>query len=97
MEIIKYCGFKDKFFGLGKEENDYYIITMSVANVKLNVDKKKACIVYRDNPVAQYDTEIKCSVDIVPKVLENNSYIKVIKINNEKEYDTILSIMETIL
>lgn len=97
MEIIKYEGFgsnKNKYFtGLMKDEKHYYIFIGKVFNVCLNSDKEINTI----NEDIRFISSIHARIEISLKEMEDNTLFKLFEINSEKEYDTIVSVVKSLL
>ena len=99
MNFIKYIGFKNIFLALVEKEKQFYAFAMKTDKIKLDAEQKtETAYGLYFTPVGQFTTEIKCNV-IIPAQVENkdNTLFHLIALDNEKEYDKLVSMLEVIL
>lgn len=98
MEIIKYKGNDNYIVGLAKNDNQKYIFFAYIANISLNSeqDEWEASSGF-DRRLLKFTTYKKFILEFLLKEGNNNTIFHLIKIEDEKEYDTICKFLEFIL
>ena len=97
MDFIKYNGFKDIFLALVKKDNKFYIFIMKTDKINLQAERKnETAYGLYFTPICQFVKDVKCDIIIHAKQIENKLF-HLIALDNEKEYDKILSTLEIVL
>lgn len=98
MEILKYKGNDDYIIGITKKDNQKYIFFAYIANITLKSEQDE-CEAFDgfDRRVARFTTYKNFILEFLLKEGKNNTIFHLIKIEDEKEYDTIVKFLEFIL
>jgi hypothetical protein len=98
MEILKYKGNDNYIIGIAKEDNQKYIFFAYIVGISLNSeqDKYEATDCF-DRIVSRFTTYKNFTLEFLLKENKNNDIFHLIKIEDEKEYDTIVKFLEFIL
>lgn len=98
MEIIEYRGFNNKFIGLAKENEQYFMIYGKTGSVKLSFTNDEIFTYgLKGNKIGSFTTDQKYELNIpfVPN-LNNNSVIFIQQVD-KRMYKTCCEILENVL
>ena len=98
MEILKYKGNDNYIVGMTKEGNQKYIFFAYIADISLN-SKQDECEAFDcfDRKLTRFAVHKDFILEFLLKEGKNNTFFHLIKIEDEKEYDTICKFLEFIL
>lgn len=94
MQILKFKGNGKYIVGLAKDQEQKYIFFAKVDNIILN-DEKDEIDSY--GGLIKYISSRKYTIEFLLGLGNDNSFIHLLEIENEKEYDTVCKILEIIL
>lgn len=94
MQILKYKGNEKYIIGLAKDEEQKYIFFAKIDSILLN-DEKEELDTY--GGLIKYISSRKSTIEFLLELGNDNSFIHLLKIKDEKEYDTVCKILEIIL
>ena len=98
MEILKYKGNDNYIIGIAKEGNQKYIFFAYIASILLNSEQGKYEVTdCFDRIVSRFTAYKNFTLEFLLKASKNNDIFHLIKIDDEKEYDTIVKFLEFIL
>ena len=98
MEILKYKGNDDYIIGITKEDNQKYIFFAYITDISLKSEQDECeALDCFDRRVARFTTYKNFILEFLLKEGKNNTIFHLIKIEDEKEYDTIVKFLEFIL
>jgi len=98
MEIIEYRGFNNKFIGLAKENEQYFMIYGKTGPVKLSCTNDEIFAYgLRDNKIGSFITDQKYELNIPFVSNLNNNSVIIIKHADKQIYKTCCEILENIL
>lgn len=98
MEILKYKGNDNYIIGIAKEDNQKYVFFAYIAGISLDSEQDECEAFDRfDRRMARFTTYKNSMLKFLLKEGKNNTIFHLIKIEDEKEYDTIVKFLEFIL
>lgn len=98
MEILKYKGNDDYIIGIVKEDNQKYVFFAYIASISLKSgqDEYEAVDCF-NKTISRFTIYQNFTLEFLLKENKNNNIFHLIKIEDEKEYDTIVKFLEFIL
>lgn len=96
--MIEYCGFKDIFIGLYKDDDgQYYIVYGNTKNVTIKTEEEDENIKFSPFGLDyRFSKNKEMSIEI-PFISNNNKLCTIINIYNKSEYYTIVEILKRLL
>ena len=98
MKILKYKGNDNYIIGVAQEDNQKYVFFAYIADISLNSEQDgyEATDCF-DRIVSRFTAYKNFTLEFLLKENKNNDIFHLIKIEDEKEYDTIVKFLEFIL
>lgn len=94
MQILKYTGNEKYIVGLVKDKEQKYILFAKIDSILLNDEKEELDI---NGGLIKYVSSRKYTIEFLLKLGNDNSFIHFLEIKDEKEYDIVCKILESIL
>ena len=94
MEIIKYEGNDKYFFALIKEKEKNYLFAGKVNDITIDTEKDEVSFWPE---TIKYVRNIYSKLEISFQMREDNSLFKLFELSSEKEYETIISVVKSLL
>lgn len=95
--LIEYRGFKNIFIGLlDDQDNKYYIIFGKTGTPNLTIEEQYNNISWHWTTLYKYLENKTCNLNIPFISMKNNSLVNIIPIENKKEYENLIFMLEKI-
>ena len=98
LNIKKYYGTDNFFAALCKDKDDYYILIAKTYGIDILTERDiERCLNRNDICIAHIVTSYRAKAEIDFKMVEDKTLFKLIKIEDEEEFDRFIKILEWVL